>query len=104
VPTAQLDAVLAAGYGIFSGSDVEWAKLRFSPQRARWVAAEQWHPQQRTRWEDDGAYVLELPYSDSRELIMDILKHGADVEVLAPETLRRQVSEALGAALQRYSR
>jgi predicted DNA-binding transcriptional regulator YafY len=98
----ELDQVLAAGYGIFSGRDVQWAVLRFSPQRARWVAAEQWHPQQRSRTEADGSYVLELPYSDSRELLMDILKHGAQVEVLAPHELRDEVAGALRAAAAIY--
>jgi predicted DNA-binding transcriptional regulator YafY len=98
----ELDQVLAAGYGIFSGRDVQWAVLRFSPQRARWVAAEQWHPQQRSRTDADGSYVLELPYSDSRELLMDILKHGAHVEVLAPHELRDEVAGALRAAAAIY--
>ena len=47
VPEAELDAVLAAGYGIFGGRDTRWAVLRFTAMRARWVAHEQWHPQQR---------------------------------------------------------
>ncbi len=99
----QLDAVLAAGYGIFSGRDVQWAVLRFSPRRARWVAAEQWHPQQRARTEPDGTYVLEVPYSDPRELIMDILKHGPEVEVVAPPELRREVGESLRATAATYA-
>ena len=48
VPEAELDAVLGSGYGIFSGREVTWAKLRFSPVAARWVAAESWHPKQRS--------------------------------------------------------
>lgn len=35
--------------------------------------------------------MLELPYTDDRELLMDILKYGADVTVLAPEALRERV-------------
>jgi predicted DNA-binding transcriptional regulator YafY len=103
IPERDLDEVLAAGYGIFSGRDVRWAILRFTPERARWVAAEQWHPQQRSRFEADGAYLLEVPYSDHRELVMDILKHGPEVEVLEPDTLRRQVRDTLGAALAVYT-
>jgi predicted DNA-binding transcriptional regulator YafY len=103
VSDEQLDAVLSSGYGIFSGRDVRWARLRFSPHRARWVAAEQWHPQQRARTEPDGSYVLELPYSDARELIMDILKHGAEIEVLEPPQLRQEVADALRAAAARYT-
>ena len=37
VAEAQLDAVLASGYGIFSGTKVQWATLRFTPERARYV-------------------------------------------------------------------
>ncbi|HET9764377.1 MAG TPA: WYL domain-containing protein, partial [Casimicrobiaceae bacterium] len=102
IADAELDAHLAAGYGIFAGKQVEWATLRFTPQAARWVSAESWHPQQRSRYEPDGSYVLELPYSEPRELVMDILRHGADVEVLAPPALRQRVADALRKGAQRY--
>jgi predicted DNA-binding transcriptional regulator YafY len=104
VPDKQLDEVLASGYGIFSGRDTQWAQLRFAPLRARWVAAESWHPEQRAHFEANGGYVLEIPYSDDRELVMDILKFGPDVEVLQPPALRQRVQQLLGEALQRYSR
>ena len=39
----------------------------------------------------DGRYELAVPYNDPQELIMDILKYGAEVEVLAPDELRQQV-------------
>ncbi len=102
VPEKTLDSVLGAGYGIFSGRKVAWAKLRFTPERARWVSLELWHPKQKARFEKDGSYLLEVPFSDSRELAMDILKQGAGVEVLAPATLRREVAAQLKAALDRY--
>jgi len=102
IPDAELDAELGAGYGIFSGRKVQWAKLRFTPERARWVSMEQWHPKQKARFEKDGSYLLEIPYSDSRELVMDILKQGAGAEVLAPAALRKDVAAQLKAALDRY--
>jgi predicted DNA-binding transcriptional regulator YafY len=102
VPDRDLDEVLAAGYGIFSGRRTEWATLRFTPERARWVASEQWHPQQHSRLEPDGSFVLELPFSDPRELAMDCLRHGAHVEVVAPASLREAVRAQLAAALERY--
>jgi predicted DNA-binding transcriptional regulator YafY len=88
VSDALLDRRLGSGYGIFSGENVEWASLRFTPQRARWVAHEQWHPAQCGRLESDGTYILEVPFADPRELMMDILKHGAHVAVLGPDSLR----------------
>jgi predicted DNA-binding transcriptional regulator YafY len=102
VSEKTLDAVLGSGYGIFSGKKVQWAKLRFTPERARWVAYEQWHPRQKGGFEADGNYVLEIPYSDDRELVMDILKHGPEVEVLAPQPLRRRLAELLRDAVSHY--
>ncbi len=99
VPFTELDAALGAGYGIFSGREVQWATLRFTPERARWVAAERWHPQQRGCFADDGSYLLELPYTDPRELVMDILRHLPEVEVLEPKSLAAAVEKNIRAAL-----
>ncbi len=101
IPTKTLDAVLGAGYGIFSGRKITWAKLRFSPERARWVALEQWHPKQRGRLMRNGRYLLEVPYADDRELVMDILRHVPEVEVLAPKSLRDRVAAKLRAGLEK---
>ena len=68
-----------------------------------WVSAQIWHPNQKTSWEKSGSYVLEIPYANDRELLMEILKFGADVEVLGPARLRDRVSEALAEALTRYA-
>ena len=90
-----LDRELASGYGIFSGAKTHQAKLRFSPQRARWVAQEQWHPAQQSHFDEQGYFHLMIPYSQQTELVMDILKHGAEVEVLSPPALRASVAETI---------
>jgi predicted DNA-binding transcriptional regulator YafY len=36
----------AQSYGIFSGKATQRAKLRFTPEHARWVSGENWHGQQ----------------------------------------------------------
>jgi predicted DNA-binding transcriptional regulator YafY len=102
VRDAELDEYLGSGYGIFAGRKVEWATLKFTPEAARWVSAQNWHPKQRARVEKDGAYILEIPYAEDRELVMEILKYGADVEVLAPAALRERVAGSLRDAAQRY--
>ena len=93
VSNKALEEYLASGYGIFGGSNLQWAKLRFTPERARWVAAEQWHPEQRSSFDVQGRYVLEVPFSVDQELILEILRHGAAVEVLEPPALRRKVRD-----------
>jgi len=104
VPQEELDATLGAGYGIFAGREVQWAELRFTPLAARWVAAETWHREQEGHFDADGHYRLRLPYADPTELVMDILRHLPEVEVLAPEALRKAVLDRVVAAQQGLSR
>ena len=86
-----LDLELGSGYGIFAGKDIKWATIRFSPERARWVSTEKWHPNQIGVFLDNGSYELKVPFSNTRELCMDILKHGADVTVISPVELIEEV-------------
>ena len=102
VAEEKLNEALGSGYGIFSGKSVQWATLRFSPLRARWVASEHWHSKQKGKMLDDGSYELSLPYSNNLELIMDILKYGSDCEVLGPEALREKVKRLLTATSAMY--
>jgi predicted DNA-binding transcriptional regulator YafY len=103
ISDAKLNDHFASAFGIFAGKPKHTAVLRFTPERSRWVADETWHPRQKGRF-DGEHYVLEVPYADHRELVMDILKHGPEVEVLAPETLRAEVVNLLGKALLRQQR
>ena len=50
-----------------------------------------WHVDQQGSFDAEGRYLLELHFRDDRELVLDILRHGAEVEVLSPMTLRRKV-------------
>ena len=77
--------------------------MRFSAERARWVSRELWHPLQRSTQDVDGKLVLELPFTDMRELSMDILRHGRHVEVLEPPELRLLVQAEMKQALAQYS-
>jgi predicted DNA-binding transcriptional regulator YafY len=102
IPDKELDEYFASSYGIFSGRANKTAVLRFSAVRARWVADERWHPDQVGQFLTDGSYELRIPYRDDRELVMDILRHGAEVEVVEPASLRNAVAGQLNAALARY--
>lgn len=102
VVKAALKSHFEQGYGIFSGGKIQTATLQFTAERARWVAKESWHPDQKSHFENDGSYVLEVPYSDERELLMEILKHGDQVKVIAPAALKKQLIGTLKKAIQSY--
>jgi len=98
----KLNEVLGAGYGIFSGAKVQWATLLFSPQLARWVSAELWHPDQKGKFNEDGSYELTIPYSNDTELLMDIMRYGAAVKVLQPIELKQQIIAEIDAMKLAY--
>jgi predicted DNA-binding transcriptional regulator YafY len=102
VPDAVLDEHLSSGYGIFSGAPKAWATIVFSAKAARWVVDTHWHSKQEGRFLADGRYQLRLPYSSAKELLMDVLRYGADAEITAPVSLRQQARTILQLALAQY--
>ncbi len=98
----ELRAHFSTSYGIFAGKGRHTAKLRFYPEVAHHIASQQWHPDQVGVWEGQ-YYLLSFPYGDDRELILDILKQGNNVEVLAPAKLKNAVISRLRGALELYS-
>jgi predicted DNA-binding transcriptional regulator YafY len=102
LPDAELDTHFATSYGIFGGKADKEAVLVFSAERARWVADERWHPEQKDRYLEDGSYELRVPYRDSRELTMDVMRHGMHVQVIEPQELRDEVADQLRRAADLY--
>jgi len=102
VSDKQCQEHFAQSYGIFSGKATQRAKLRFTPEHARWVAGEHWHGQQVGSFDKEGHYVLEFDYNQDPELIMDILKHGSGVEVISPDSLKKKLASELKRTLAQY--
>ncbi len=102
VSEEKLNEELGSGYGIFSGKDIKWVTLKFSPERARWVSKEKWHPKQAGQFLEDGSYQLKIPYSKEPELLIDVMKYGPDVEVIEPKDLRIKIQETLIKTLKNY--
>lgn len=103
VSSKEMQDHFRSGYGIFAGAAVHRARLKFTSERAQWVGQEIWHHDQTSTYLDDGSYVLEVPYSNDQELIMDLLRHSPEVEVLGPPELRRKLHAVLCTAATRNS-
>ena len=102
VPDEVLTAHFDSAYGIFSGPAEHTARLKFTPEMSRWIAEERWHPDQKGFYDDEGAWTMELPFSSARELVMDILRYGSEVEVISPDFLRNAVAESARQAAAIY--
>jgi len=102
ISDAELDATLTKSFGIFSGEPTATAVLHFTEQAARWVADEEWFPEQESGWLDGNTFELRIPYNNPTELIMEICRYGPDVEVIDPPELRQQLANKLQAAAEQY--
>lgn len=99
VSLKQVESEMDGGYGIYAGATPSWVTLAFSSQAAQWVSREEWHPDQRAKWLEDGRFQLEVPYTDPNELAMDILRHADQVSIVADtgtirSTVRKRTQQA----------
>ncbi len=90
------------GYGVYAGAELRHAHLVFSTWAAKWVVKERWHRDQTQRVLNDKRLELVVPYTDAAELKMDIMRYGAEVEVLGPPELRQDVALSLRRAANQY--
>ncbi|AIJ09061.1 MULTISPECIES: helix-turn-helix transcriptional regulator [Edwardsiella] len=100
--TQELDALFSSGYGIFVGSTLQQAELRFDPSVAPWVRDVQWHRDQIQTLEQSGHIRLSFPYADQRELVRDLMRFSGEIDVLAPPELRQCVIAAMVAGLKKH--
>lgn len=83
---------LDAGYGIFHGAQLQEAHIHLPANRVAYVLREAWHSDQKVVANEDGSAELYVPYSNPTEIVGEILRWGAGVEVKAPEALKALVA------------
>ena len=102
VSEKKLNSHFSESYGIFSGKPKHKAVLQFSKSVSPWVSNGQWHPKQEGKFIGD-VFELTIPFSDARELIIDILSYGSSVKVISPPFLISEIKRSLEKALQQYN-
>lgn len=90
-----------ASYGVFAGTPVDTARLRFLPEIAAEISRQEWHPDQQGDWDGDD-YLLSVPYADARELTQDIMRHLPHVLVESPQALKDAVEARIREAMGLY--
>ena len=94
--------LLRSAWGIMYGDELVEVRLRFSPKVARRVAESIWHCSQELQGCEDGGCVLTVRVAHPLEMKPWIRGWGAEVEVLAPESLRAEVAEEMRMAAEMY--
>ena len=103
-PDGEIEAALDRAWGIVADQWVVEVVLRFDRSVASRVAETTWHPTQSLTKNADGSLTWHARVSGTLEIRPWILGWGADVEVLAPETLRGEVAGIVRRAAARYPR
>lgn len=94
-PREAWGPLVETNFGIFQGPRSVRVILRFSPFRAQWIKEQRWHPEQTLTPLPDGGLDLSFPVADFREVKMTILQFGAEVKVMEPEALAREIAEEI---------
>ncbi len=103
-PDAQLqpDVLLRHAWGVWYGSQQTHVILHFDPAVAGRVREELWHPSQVIEDQPDGSVIWSVEIAGTLELVSWIRGWGHEVEVIAPESLRKEIAESLRLAAARY--
>lgn len=104
-PAFDLDAFLAQGWGMIrgTGAEPEAVELVFSAKAGRWVAEEQWHPDQSCDWLPDGRLCFRVTVPVTDELRRWVLRYGTDCQVVQPASLRDWVLDQSRGLIQAYA-
>jgi predicted DNA-binding transcriptional regulator YafY len=103
-PRSEWGAQLEGAFGIFQGTPRTEVVLHFTSHRARWIRQQHWHVDQRIEEQPDGGLHLSFPVADFREIKLRILQFGAEVEVLEPPDLRKEIEEEIVRMVQLYGK
>jgi proteasome accessory factor B len=99
----SIEETFPAAWDIIADQPVVDVVLRFSPTVAGRVQETRWHPSERLTAADDGSLTWRARVSGTLEIRSWILGWGADVEVVEPPELRKEIAGIVRAAAARYA-
>ena len=86
---------LRKNFGLMVGGESIEVCLRFTPEVSDWLSEQVWHSGQEITRNEDGSICLKFPVADFREVRREILKYGAEAEVLSPPELREEIKREI---------
>jgi predicted DNA-binding transcriptional regulator YafY len=93
---------LSSAWGSYAYEKTELVKLRFNSKVTRAIKETAWHPSQKIEIQSDGSMIMTLQVQNTIDFRSWIMGKGEDVEVLEPESLRRQIIQANQAVMNLY--
>ncbi len=100
---SDIEEQLNQAFGVVLEAPIE-VSVRFSPSQVPYIRQRIWHPTQEIEELDDDGIILHFRAGGLYEIKSWILSHGASAEVLAPSSLRAEISEELEKNLRSYKK
>jgi predicted DNA-binding transcriptional regulator YafY len=100
----DLNSHLGRSVGIFSGDQPVLYRVRLNAKAARWVQEEPWHAEQQMEACQDGSSILTVPAFHPMEVIPNVLRLGADAELLEPANARQWIADQIVQMGSRYQK
>lgn len=85
--------ILRTAWSVIFGDELVEVRLRFSPRAAERVRETRWHPSQQIEATEDGGCIWTAQVADLTDILPWVRGWGADVEALAPQSLREAMAE-----------
>jgi predicted DNA-binding transcriptional regulator YafY len=99
----DVDALVSGSWGIWQAEGHDEVVLRFAPEAAARVHQSFWHRSAQLTNREDGGVELRLTVASEVEMRPWVLGWGAQVEVLAPPSLRTHVGDSMAAGARLYA-
>jgi predicted DNA-binding transcriptional regulator YafY len=95
---------LSSAWGSYTYEKSQLVKLHFSKKVAKAIRETSWHPSQKIELLKDGSMIMTLNVQNTLDFRSWILGKAEDVEVLEPESLRKQLIQASTGVYKMYKR
>jgi predicted DNA-binding transcriptional regulator YafY len=99
----DIDNVLGAAWAIWQGTGDDRVVLRFTPEARQWVDESPWPAHAKRTDLPNGGVEVRLDVAGEVEMRPWVMRWGANVEVIAPESLRKHIAESHTAAAALYA-
>mgnify|MGYP003583522179 CR=1 FL=1 len=92
-------------YGVFKISDAktEDVELSFKPLKGKFIKSQPLHNSQIIITDSDEEMRIRLKLQITHDFIMELLSHGSEVKVIAPDSLKKRIIQELEEAKNQYN-
>jgi len=98
----SIESLLQHSFSIICGGELYHVALKFNPYQARWIRERLWHKSQKLTELEDGGVMLEMDVQGLNEVKRWVLQYGSEVEVVAPDILKYDITDELAKMNQMY--